>query len=228
MTTTAEMGAASIVSSLTLTSVGLFEAVWVIGMVAMMFPAMIPVVLLYNKVATKVESNPRLARFIGTSLFLLGYLTIYALLGLGAYFAVYGAINLSMAAPQVNFLAHLAPGLVLLFAGVYQLTPLKNQCLSRCVSPMGFFVSHGKRGLSGSVQMGLSHGYYCAGCCWLFMLVMLAVGAMSLPSMVILSAVIVLEKVIVKGSAWFTRAVAGGFALLGIFAIFSPTILNLV
>jgi predicted metal-binding membrane protein len=220
------MGVASMISSLSLNYMALFELAWVIGMVAMMFPAMIPVVFLYNKVATKLESNPKVAILVGTPLFLLGYLAVYAALGIGAYLAVYGAISLLIVFPQTAFFSQFAPSLVLIMAGVYQLTPLKDKCLSHCVSPIGFFLAHGKRGLSGSLQMGLNHGYYCAGCCWLYMLVMLAVAAMSLPSMAILTGLIAFEKVVVKGRLWFTKAIATGFLLLGIYSIFYPTILN--
>jgi predicted metal-binding membrane protein len=87
------MGVAALVSSLSLTSVGLFELVWVIGMAAMMFPAMIPIVVFYNRIATKVETNPAVARAVGTPLFLLGYLTTYAALGLFVYVSVYLAFT---------------------------------------------------------------------------------------------------------------------------------------
>ncbi len=92
-------GVASIVSSLSLPSLSLFEIVWIIGMAAMMFPAMIPIVLFYSKVATKQEPNPLMAKVVGTPLFLSGYLITYALLGLGAFIAIYEAFNVSMGLP---------------------------------------------------------------------------------------------------------------------------------
>lgn len=87
------MGVASMVTSLSLTSIALFEVIWVIGMAAMMFPAMLPIVLFYNRVATKVESDPKKARAAGTPLFLLGYLATYAGLGLVAYVAIFFALG---------------------------------------------------------------------------------------------------------------------------------------
>jgi predicted metal-binding membrane protein len=79
--------------------------------------------------------------------------------------------------------------------------------------------------MTGSVRMGLSHGKYCVGCCWAYMLVMLAVAAMSLPFMAILAGIIALEKVVVRGAAWFTRFIGVGFVLIGVGVFFFPSIL---
>ncbi len=76
--------------------------------------------------------------------------------------------------------------------------------------------------------MGFRHGIYCVGCCWAFMLVMLAVGAMSIPVMAVLAGVIALEKVIVRGAVWFNGLVAGSFIGLGVLAIIFPSILAII
>jgi predicted metal-binding membrane protein len=222
------MGVAAIVSSLSITSVGIFEFIWVVGMAAMMFPAMLPMVLFYNRIVTKTESNQRAVQIAGTPIFLLGYLATYAGLGIAAYIAVFVALGLTSSVPALSTLAIVGPGLVLIVAGLYQLTPLKVRCLSQCVSPMGFFAVHARNGLSGAVRMGISHGTYCVGCCWAYMLVMLAVAAMSIPFMAVLAGVIALEKVLVRGAAWFTRAVAGAFLLLGVAVLLFPGILGFI
>jgi len=220
------MGVAAIVSSLSITSVGIFEFIWIVGMAAMMFPAMLPMVLFYNRIVTKTESNQRAVQIAGTPIFLLGYLATYAGLGIAAYFAVFVALGLTSSVPALSTLAFVGPGLVLIVAGLYQLTPLKVRCLSQCVSPIGFFAVHSRNGLSGAVRMGISHGTYCVGCCWAYMLVMLAVAAMSIPFMAILAGVIALEKVLVRGATWFTRAVAGSFLLLGVAVLLFPGVLG--
>ncbi len=94
--------------------------------------------------------------------------------------------------------------------------------LSRCVSPTGFFAIHYREGLFGAVKMGLRHGIYCVGCCWAFMLVMFAVGAMSIPIMAVLSGVIAIEKILIRGALWFNRLIAFSFILLGVAVVFSP------
>jgi len=220
-------GVASIISSsLSPVPVGFFVSVWVVGMVAMMFPAMIPVMTFYNKVATRVEPDPAVAKFFGTPLFLLGYLAAYAGLGLLAYLAISVALSFAPLFPFSALLATVVPGSLLILAGAYQFSPLKSTCLSHCVSPVGFFAVHSRRGLTGSVKMGLSHGKYCVGCCWAYMLVMLAVAAMSLPFMAILAGTIALEKVVVRGAAWFTRFIGVGFVLIGVWVFFFPSILH--
>jgi len=219
-------GVAAIVSSLSISSVSFFELVWVVGMAAMMFPAMIPIMLLYSKVATKQEQNPALAKSVGTPLFLAGYLLTYALLGLTAYVGIYEILNASAnLPPNLGLLAILAPSAVLILTGIYQFTPLKSRCLSHCISPLGFFAVHHHSGLSGAFRMGFTHGAYCVGCCWAYMLVMLAVGAMSIPVMAALAGLIALEKVIVRGAAWFNIAVAFSFIALGIIVFVYPGIL---
>jgi predicted metal-binding membrane protein len=220
-------GVAAIVSSLTFSSITFFEIVWIIGMAAMMFPAMIPIVLFYNKVATKQESNPSVARTVGTPLFLAGYLIVYAILGISAYFLVYGTVTLSMSYSQLAALSVGASSAILIGTGIYQFTTLKTRCLKNCISPIGFFALHYKKGLFGSLRMGLTHGYYCVGCCWAFMLVMLGVGAMSIPIMAALAGVIALEKVLVRGAVWFNRLVGIGFISLGILVVIFPAVLQL-
>jgi predicted metal-binding membrane protein len=222
----AGMGVAAIASSLSLTSVVIFEFAWVVGMAAMMFPAMLPVILFYNRIVTRTESHQRSVQIAGTPLFLSGYLAMYAGLGLAAYIVVFVALGLASSVPAISTLAGSAPGLVLIFAGLYQLTPFKARSLSHCFSPADFFVLHSRNGLSGAVRMGISHGTYCVGCCWAYMLVMLAVAAMSIPFMAALAGVIAIEKVLVRGATWFTRAVAGAFLLLGIASFVFPSILS--
>jgi len=221
----AGMGVAAIVSSLSLPAVAFFEVIWVIGMVAMMFPAMIPMVLFYNQVKTRLETGPKLARVTGTPLFLAGYLVTYALLGVGAYLAVYTALSLSSTFPALIGLSFIAPSAVLVVAGAYQFSSLKNRCLSQCISPFGFFATRSRTGLTGAFRMGFSHGTFCVGCCWAFMLVMLAVGAMSIPIMATLAGIIALEKVVVKGSVWFNRIVGLALVSFGILVAFIPSVL---
>jgi predicted metal-binding membrane protein len=219
-------GAFSLASSLEPGAVGLFEMVWVLGMAAMMFPAMIPVVRFYDKAVTRIEPNPARARAVGTPLFLTGYLGMYAGLGLSIYLAAF--LVYSLLPPSLASLAVFAPSLVLVVAGAYQLSPLKSRCLSQCVSPIRFFAAHSHRGFLGSLRMGVAHGAYCVGCCWAYMAVMVVVAVMALPFMAALAGVIALEKVIVRGAVWYTRAVGAGLAALGVSSLFAPQILALL
>lgn len=202
-----------------------FLLVWIVGMVAMMFPSMIPVVSIYNKMTRTLAS--KFDRVVGTPIFLSGYLALYVALGLAAYLAVLFAHQLAAMIPSLSSYATLALGVVLIGAGVWQLTPLKEVCLRNCTSPLGFFLTHSKSGLVGAFRMGAEHGYFCVGCCYLYMVVMLVVAGMSIPSMAILSIVIAIEKTIVKGAKWFTWLIAAGFIVLGIVVWFFPGPLGL-
>lgn len=202
-----------------------FLVAWVVGMVAMMFPAMVPILSLYSRVTESDAKNLGVRRIAGLPFFIAGYLSLYAVLGLSFFSAVSVAFQLGSFMPWSPFLSVAGVACVLFTAGVWQLTPLKEKSLAKCISPVGFFLTHGKKGLSGSFRMGAEHGIYCVGCCWLYMLVMLAVAAMNLPSMVLLSGLMTIEKVFVGKSRWFKWLSAGFFFLLSALAIVFPVYL---
>ncbi|MGD0477936.1 MAG: DUF2182 domain-containing protein [Nitrososphaerales archaeon] len=204
-----------------------FLVVWIVGMVAMMFPAMIPVVSIYSGMTTKEEKGPNPSRFVGPAVFLTGYLSLYALLGLFLFVAVYAVFQLSFILPWLSSLSLVGVAAVLFAAGIWQLTPLKEKSLAKCISPMGFFLTHAKKGFSGAFRMGAEHGIYCIGCCWLYMLVMLAVAAMSLLSMALLSGLIIVEKAFVGKARWFKWLSSGIFFFLAALVITFPSYLAL-
>ena len=209
-------------------SIFFFELVWVVGMVAMMFPAMLPVLLYYNKLVAAEESAWRAANPIRTSLFLGGYLLTYSGLGVLVFLAVFIGVNSALLFPVLWTNAGFGPGIVLAVAGLYQLSPTKSKSLSRCVSPATFLMARLRGGPAGALLMGIDHGRYCAQCCWAYMLVMAAVGAMSLSFMAIIAGVVALEKGIFRGAAWFTRTVAVILILLGVATTFLPRLLTFI
>ncbi len=221
----------SMAGMFTLTDPGMFLSfvvVWVVGMVAMMFPAMVPVVSMYSRMMVKGEERPRLSLLFGTPLFLAGYLSVYGLLGVALFAGVYAVFQMGSAIPSLSALAVPGLALVLLLAGAWQLTPLKEKSLAKCVTPMGFFMTHAKKGFSGAFRMGAEHGVYCVGCCWLYMVVMLVVGAMSLLAMGLLSVLIIVEKAFVGNAAWFKWLTAGIFFLLAGLVLVFPSFLSAV
>jgi predicted metal-binding membrane protein len=200
-----------------------FLVVWMIGMVAMMFPAMVPVMSFYSGLVTKQERRPNLSRVLGIPLFLGGYLSLYLLLGAGLFAAVYLVFQLGLVIPSLSSWSVVGVAVVLFATGIWQLTPLKEKMLGKCVSPLGFFMTHAKKGFGGAFRMGAEHGVYCVGCCWLYMLVMLAVAAMSLVSMVLLSGLIIVEKAFVGRTSWFKWMSAGIFLFLGAAVLLFPS-----
>jgi len=167
---------------------GLFLVTWVVMMVAMMFPTIAPMVLTH---ATIVRSRGEGA--LPTMAFVLGYLVIWAAVGL-VPLAVIQFLGSSMASPVSAWLPRLG-GAVLVIAGLYQFTPLKNVCLSACRSPLGFMLTHDfGGGAPAATRAGISHGLYCVGCCWALMAVLAVVGLMNLAWMAVIAAVFFLEK----------------------------------
>jgi predicted metal-binding membrane protein len=202
-----------------------FLVVWLVGMIAMMFPAMIPVMSVYSGLNNKEDEGSHPPRFVGPAIFLCGYLFAYGLLGLGLFAAVYLGFQLSLALPWLSSVSVVGLASVLFVTGIWQLTPWKEKSLSKCVSPMGFFLTHFKKGSLGALRMGAEHGVYCVGCCWLYMLVMLAVAAMSLISMALLSGLIIIEKAFVGRSSWFKWVSAGVFFSLAGLVVAFPSYL---
>jgi predicted metal-binding membrane protein len=218
---------ASMFNSPDIFMVSTFLLVWVVGMVAMMFPAMIPVMSLHSRMMDKDEEHHGPSRYFQSTLVLGGYLSLYAILGLGLFIAVFGVFQLGLVLPWLSSFSIAGVVAVLFVTGIWQLTPLKEKMLAKCISPLGFFLTHSRKGTLGAVRMGAEHGGYCVGCCWLYMLVMLAVAAMSLVSMALLSALIIIEKAFVGKSSWFKWVSAGIFFSLALIVAAFPSYLSL-
>jgi predicted metal-binding membrane protein len=110
-------------------------------------------------------------------------------------------------------------GLLLATAGVYQFTPLKHRCLSKCREPLPFFIAHWREGKAGALRMGLTHGAYCVGCCAMLMLLLFAVGVMSLAWVAALAALILVEKLLPAGPV-SARVAGAALIVLGVAALF--------
>ena len=166
-----------------------FLAMWVWMMVAMMLPAVAPLVLAHRKVLSARSEGP-----LPTVSFAAGYLLVWTLIGLLPLAAFLAFRNLPPAPAGTPWL-RLLGGFVLVVAGAYQLTPLKDACLRACRSPLGFVLTHDfGRGSVGALRAGLSHGAYCVGCCWALMSLLVIVGLMNLVWMVALAVILYAEK----------------------------------
>jgi predicted metal-binding membrane protein len=110
---------------------------------------------------------------------------------------------------------------ILLAAGAFQLSPLKQVCLRECRSPLAFLLGHWRAGRRGSLALGWAHALYCLGCCWALMLVLVAAGAMGLGWVLLITAVVAAEKLL-PGGEWFARAAGGALLLLGVTVALRP------
>jgi predicted metal-binding membrane protein len=166
-----------------------FLIVWVLMMAAMMFPSVAPVSIRWVRAITRRAGPGRPLRM---GLFVTGYLFAWAAFGLLAFFALAATERVVGGPPGAG--RWLGAG-VFAFAGLYQLTPLKNACLRHCRSPLMQLLQYsGWKGRARDLKVGLHHGAYCVGCCWGLMVVLLAVGVMNVAAMAGLAAVIFLEK----------------------------------
>lgn len=184
-----------------------FLSSWLVMMVAMMLPAVAPVVGLYAHAAGRgvVAAVP---------FFIAGYLSVWALTGVPAYL-VWRAVAAPLATGQ-PWTARLVGG-TLIAAGVYELTPLKAACLRRCRSPLSFFLARKAdlRRPTRALTAGTVHGRFCLGCCWVLMAVLAVLGGMQLGWALVLALVVSVEKLAPYGTQLvrFVAVAAGGTGL---------------
>jgi predicted metal-binding membrane protein len=195
-------------------AVGWFLGVWVVMMAAMMLPSVAPTVALYARMARRRAPAAPLV-------FTAGYVVTWTAAGLLAY-GVFDVLRslLGSELSWENGGRWLAGG-TLVVAAAYELTPLKNVCLGKCRSPLGFLLGSWRDGLRGAFQMGARHGAWCVGCCWALMAALFALGVMSLAWMAFVAALIALEKT-VPARRSVTYATAGLLLLLGVVLVAAP------
>ena len=171
-------------------AVALFAAVWQVHIAAMMLPSSLPMVALFNRAAA-TQDRPGAAR----SAFLGGYALVWT--GFGAI-AFLGDVAVHRAVHAWAWLGsneQVVAGGVLLLAGAFQFTDLKERCLRECRTPGGFLTARYRRGVAAAFRIGVEHGAFCLGCCWALMLLMFAVGVANLGWMAPLTALMVYEKI---------------------------------
>jgi predicted metal-binding membrane protein len=200
---------------------GLFLVIWVVMMVAMMFPSIAPMVLAHAGVV-----RSRGEGITATVAFVLGFLVVWSAAGL-VPLVVIQLLGSSFAAPIGMWLPRLG-GAVVVLAGIYQFTPLKNMCLSQCRSPLGFILTHDFGGGShAAARAGVAHGMYCLGCCWATMAVLAVVGLMNLAWMAAFAVLFFLEKNWRHGVI-LSRIAGAACVVLGLAVIARPDVLRLV
>ncbi|HET6683791.1 MAG TPA: DUF2182 domain-containing protein [Gaiella sp.] len=170
-------------------TVAWFLGVWVVMMAAMMFPSVAPTVALYSKLKhTRALGAPLL--------FASGYLLVWSAVGLLAYALARIGGQLFGDVLAWDSAGRWVAGATLLVAAAYELTPLKDACLGKCRTPLGFLLGSWRDGLSGALQMGARHGAWCVGCCWALMASLFALGVMSVVWMALIAGLIAFEKLI--------------------------------
>lgn len=186
---------------------------WQIMMVAMMLPTTVPVVSTFADIQAATSAKGE--KPVSVLVFTASYMLVWSF---AALFIVTLQWLATLALGSVEALAASAPlaaAIMLIVAGLYQWTRIKDICLHHCQSPMQFFLMHWQEGRAGALRMGLHHGLYCVGCCWAFMSLMFVAGTMNLIWMLGLTAIMIVEK-IVPGGNLFGRIVGTVFIVGGV------------
>ena len=183
----------------TATEFGLGLAMWVVMMVAMMVPTVAPMTLLYAAVARKAaaQHSPVAPTFV----FVAGYVTVWSLFSIAATITERALDQAALLSPMLASKSALLAVTVVIGAGIYQLTPLKEVCLTHCRAPAHFLSRYWRGGRAGAFDMGFRLGVYCLGCCWVLMALLFVGGVMNLLCIAAIAAFVLLEKTAPIGRA---------------------------
>src|SRR3954451_20685451 len=205
--------AMSMAAAWTPTAFALTLAMWWVMMLGMMVPSATPMVLTF---ATLNRSKHRRGQdFVPTSIFLLGYLIAWGLFSVVATLAQWALDRVALLSPTLSATNPVLGGTLVVLAGLYQFTPLKQACLRKCRSPFAFVLNHWRDGWLGALRMGMEHGAYCLGCCWMLMALLFVVGVMNLLWVAGLAALVFAEKLL-PGGSWIGRFSGGVMLGLGV------------
>lgn len=194
---------------------GLVFAMWSVMMVAMMLPSAAPMLLLFAALGRRTQqARPRMAwaAFVG------GYVAVWLAFSVLMTLAQWGLLEARLVSPMMEASSEWLSGALLVMAGLFQFTPLKQACLAKCRSPLSFLVAEWRKGLRGAWIMGVRHGLFCLGCCWLIMLLLFVLGIMNVLWIAVLAAFVLLEKTL-PGTRWLRLTSGLGFIGWGVVLI---------
>jgi predicted metal-binding membrane protein len=189
----------------------LMLGMWWVMMIAMMTPAAAPVMLLYARVARSAAVGGA----IPTIAFAMGYLSVWLGFSLLAVLLQWGLERNGLLSAMMRSQSGWLSGGILVAAGLYQLSPLKHVCLANCRGPAAFLSRHWRPGNAGAFRLGLIHGGYCVGCCWLLMALLFVGGVMNPVWIALLAILVALEKLAPHG-VWIGRGVGVGLIAWGV------------
>ena len=192
---------------------------WCVMMVAMMVPSAAPMVLLHAAIGRKRGAADR--PLIATALFVAGYLTIWTVFSLLATALQWRLEALGIVTGMMEIASPIIAGLVLIIAGLYQITPLKRACLRHCQHPLSFIIHRWRPGEAGAFRMGLEHGSYCLGCCWFLMALLFVGGVMNLMWIAGIAIYVGIEKFAV-GHRWLATATGVILTVAGLVMVLRP------
>lgn len=193
-------------------------AMWAVMMVGMMTPSATPMILIYARVGRQAAQQGK--PFAASSWFAGGYLLAWVGIALVATFAQWALERGSWLTPKMAAASGVLSGIVLIVAGLYQWTPLKDACLRQCRTPLQFIQHHGgfRPDAFGSLALGAHHGAYCVGCCWVLMAILFVGGVMNVLWIVAVTIFVLVEKMVPVGRV-ISRLTGAGFFATGLWVL---------
>ena len=189
---------------------------WAVMMVGMMLPAAAPMVLFFATFSRRSREQGHNVAPVGA--FVSGYVAVWSAFALAATTLQWGLDRAALLSPHMATISPVLGGAILIAAGVYQWTPLKDACLGLCRSPVAFVMGHWRPGTGGAFRMGVEHGTFCVGCCWALMALLFVGGVMNLLWVAAITAAVLAEKLAPKGG-WIARATGAALVLCGTWVI---------
>jgi len=161
----------------------------------MMIPSAAPMIMIFTQTYRKQASQGE--PYVPTSLFVLGYLVVWTIFSLAATAAQWGLHATALLSPtMLKSTSPMLGGIILVSAGVFQWTDLKQRCLKHCRSPLNFLLNEWREGRMGALIMGLRHGLFCLGCCWALMALLFVTGVMNLLWVALIGIFVLVEKLV--------------------------------
>ena len=171
---------------------------WWVMMLGMMLPSAAPMLLLFARMMRKEKEKG--APYVPTGVFAFGYLVMWAVFSAVATGAQWGLETSGLLSRMMVGTSAVLGAILLIAAGIWQITPLKHACLKHCRSPVGFLSAHWRPGRTGAFRMGLVHGAFCLGCCWFLMALLFYGGVMNLFWIIGLAIYVLIEKLLPAGA----------------------------
>jgi predicted metal-binding membrane protein len=195
---------------------------WAVMMVGMMAPSAAPMILMYARVGRQRKAEERL--LAATGWFAAGYFLVWIGFSLAATVVQWLVEQATLLDSRMASVSNLFGGAVLIAAGIYQWTALKDVCLAQCQSPLGFLMRHGgfRGDVGGCLLLGFRHGAYCVGCCWVLMALLFVGGVMNVLWIALLALLVLVEKLAPFGR-WVARAAGVVFLAAGAWLLFFET-----
>ncbi len=207
-------------ASKALAEFALLALMWSVMMVGMMLPSAAPTILLFSALERKRGAEAVAGRL---ALFVAGYLLVWGFFSLAAAGGQTILGRLGLMSPLMAVTSAVLGGAVFILAGLYEFTPLKRRCLVHCRSPLEWIPRHMRAGRTGALRMGVEHGTFCVGCCWVLMLLLFAGGVMNLLWVAAIAAIVLVQKLF-PGGLLAARIAGAVLIVCGIALIARPIV----